>query len=229
MNGAVPAGSLVLQTGALGPGKSVTKHFQFQITKLTPHAPALPSDVYVKLNAMPTYEIKHDKADGYQSTSSAEASSDVSYPGWAADWRSEAPTPNTAGDEDPVIAVKHSYWGKIGEPVNGGGYAVGEITITNKAAVPLTDLQLGFELDSPAGMYHQAVVVDDNQRPVSETNFDLGSIAAGQSVTHKYWWDAAPIVNSPQSETFDVVFQIMPWYNVIYNQSDAFSGKAGVS
>ena len=215
LDGSSKTALLSLDLGTIPVGGSASKQFKFSVEQIVDSPPPVTADARVQVNILPAYEIKYSKTDGYQSDASSSTSAQQSPPGVCSGWTTQP------FESDPVIKVNHSFWKNTTLPLQSIGYMRGEITIENKAKLPLNSLILQFEVDDDGARY-TAAVVDSSDVPVNQTNFDLGSLAPGAApADHKYWWTLEHIGGtSVQPEKLDVTFNIMPWYQVQYQRGD---------
>ncbi len=214
LDGSSKTALLSFDLGTIPVGGSAAKQFKFMVAQIVDQPPPVNADARVQINIMPAYEIDYAKTDGFQST----AKCSVSAPGLPAvcgDWKTDP------FDSDPVLKVSHSHFGWERNPPQNGGYMGGSITIENKAKLPLNKLELQFEVDDDGARY-TALVVDSNDVAVSQTTFDMGSLAPGAApADHKYWWTVQHIDGTAdQPEDFQATFNIMPYYQVQYQRGD---------
>lgn len=215
LDGSSKTALLSFDLGMIPVGGSASKQFKFTVEQVVDNPPPVNADSRVQINIMPAYAIQYSKADGFQSNASTSTSAEQSPPGVAGSGKTQS------FDSDPVIKVNHTYFGWSRFPLTNQGYMGGTITVENKAKLPLNSLILQFEVDDTGARY-TAAVVDSNDRPVNQTDFDLGSLAPGATpAEHKYWWTVEHIDGTGvQPENFDVTFEIMPWYQVQYQRGD---------
>ena len=120
-------------------------------------------------------------------------------------------------EEDGLIKIEHSYWGKRDK---GDGYVKGVIKFSNVGKIPLKEIQVLLDLDD-TGLTWDAYLCDAKGSPLEVGVITFNDIAPGNSAEQKYWWGIKHLFG-PTEGDFDIRFNIIPFFKVEYNKSNAF-------
>lgn len=141
-------------------------------------------------------------------------------PATVSDWKTS--THEMSG----VLKIEHFYWGKMNAVV-GGGYVRGIIKFFNVSQIPMANVKVLLDLDD-TGMTWDAIIVNSGGSPVPGGLVDLGYIPPGSYAEKKYWWKVQHLFG-PTNESFEVTFNIIPQFEILYTKNNAFKDKANVN
>lgn len=132
--------------------------------------------------------------------------------------------------KDGAIQVDHIF---RPEAIEGGGpgTVVHTVTVTNIGGnnVMLKDVQMVVDLDD-TGVRWDAYLCDISANPIDPLGETLtfGDIAPGSSSSKTYRWTASSLIPDA-GEDFEISFNLIPVYQVVYSKSDAFTSKCSVT
>ncbi|UAA37708.1 hypothetical protein KIH87_13450 [Paraneptunicella aestuarii] len=132
--------------------------------------------------------------------------------------------------KDGAIQVEHIYRPEAYEGTV-PGTIVHTVKVTNIGGnnVMLKDVQMVVDLDD-TGTRWDAYLADISANPIDPLGetLNFGDIAPGSSSSQTYRWAARSLIPNVE-EAFDITFNLIPVYQVVYSKSDAFVSKCHVS
>ncbi|MBP0017516.1 MAG: hypothetical protein J7647_08155 [Cyanobacteria bacterium SBLK] len=128
--------------------------------------------------------------------------------------------------EDPVIEIKHSYWGGSDE---GSGTAKGSITIKNKTANPIYNVKIILDVDDDSATWDVWLCQPGGAKIESPQTLTFGTIQSNNTTpAQNYWWEVHHI-GGPVGGPWHANFRLIPEYEVHYDGSNAFTSTSDIT